>query len=227
MQIMGYDYYDFPITSSSLDRADKTYTTTFTNEGQRKKAEFEITFPDGSVGYYTPIQFHFHTPSEHTVDGKNYDLEVHFVHYIKNDDANGAPLLGAVLGVFFDTKVADGTENAFLKSYMEAVAVQGKNVAANSVPVREFFNQIDMTDYWSYPGSLTTPPCSEGIKWSVVKEVQSLSVEQLAIFKDNMGERGNNRVVMDLNERTLYYSGAANIIAGLGAATFAVAALAF
>ena len=84
-----------------------------------------------------------------------------------------------------------------------------------------------MTNYWSYDGSLTTPDCREGIKWSVIKEVQTMSLEQLQRFAAEMGENGNNRVVQNLNQRTLYYSGASHLIAGLGAAAVAVAALAF
>ena len=47
------------------------------------------------------------------------------------------------------------------------------------VSLRQFLGNVDMSKYWSYEGSLTTPPCTEGIKWSVIKQVQSLSKKQL------------------------------------------------
>lgn len=82
--------------------------------------------------------------------------------------------------------------------------------------VKEFFDSVDFSEYWSYPGSLTTPPCWEGIKWNVIKEVQSISPAQLAEFTKNWADNadfangnGNNRVVMPINDRTLLMSNAA------------------
>lgn len=72
---------------------------------------------------YTPLQFHFHAPSEHTVEGKYYDLEVHFVH--KNQGATDtgiAESYGAVIGVFFDVQAGGAEENAFIASVLEALA---------------------------------------------------------------------------------------------------------
>jgi len=78
-------------------------------------AELQLTFNDGSQSFFTPLQFHFHSPSEHTVDGKSYDLEVHFVHIVKGSvNSEGVPLLGAVIGVFFDVDEGKDTENTFL-----------------------------------------------------------------------------------------------------------------
>lgn len=60
--------------------------------------EFQIDFADGSKSLFTPLQFHFHAPSEHTVEGRHYDLELHIVHYYKDQPTQ----LGAVIGIFFD-----------------------------------------------------------------------------------------------------------------------------
>ena len=115
------------------------------------------------------------------------------------------------------------------------------------IALEQMLDVVDMSEYWSYEGSLTTPPCSEGIRWSVIKQVQPISQSQL----DNVTRRlagdshfaegkGNNRQVQPLNDRTLYFTGesadtelvehssASGILVSLGALVGAtVAALTF
>ena len=122
-------------------------------------------------------------------------------------DAN-EELYGAVIGIFFDKVEGGTTNNAFLTSVFDAI-----DNPTSKVDMRQFLSTVDMTDYWSYDGSFTTPPCTEGIKWSVIKQVQPISEAQLNKFKAKMGAgnntpNGNNRAVQMLNSRTLYYSGA-------------------
>ena len=236
MELKGYNYYDFGNNASA---EDVTYTTGFLDEQQRNEAELQITFADGSKSFFTPKQFHFHAPSEHSVDGKLYDAEVHFVHVIKGSgtqDADGnitGERYGAVIGVFFDVEEGSATANPFIESVFQAFDTQGTE-DAKKMAVRDFLGSIDMTDYWSYDGSFTTPPCTEGIKWSVIRQVQSISPEQLERFTSRMagdpafaeGE-GNNRIVQPLNQRTLYYSGATGVVTYAAATMAAIAALFF
>ena len=79
--------------------------------------------------------------------------------------------------------------------------------------MRTFLRSLDLDHYWSYDGSLTTPPCTEGIKWSVLEQVQPISDRQLAehtaFFADNFAfsqGKGNNRVVQPPKARTVYKS---------------------
>lgn len=118
------------------------------------------------------LQFHAHAPSEHTVDGESFALEVHFVH--KNDEGRLA-----VVGVLF----AEGAESKALAPYF---AYAPHDVApAADVPG----TQIDLgalfpkkSPYFHYVGSLTTPPCSEGVEWFVLAEPQQIGKAQLAAF---------------------------------------------
>ena len=165
--------------------------------------------PGVTVIEANPLQFHFHAPSEHAVDGKLMDLEMHIVH----QDTDGGL---AVLGIFFDQGAGGSEANTFL------AALQ----ADEGIMVGDLVSSLDTSAYWSYPGSLTTPPCSEGVKWTVLKEVQGLSDEQLAYFNDLWKDKaefaqgnGNNRELMPINDRTLYSSGMGASTMMLGAAS--------
>ena len=189
------------------------------------------------------MQFHFHAPSEHAVNGELYDLEVHFVHTVRGSEGpNGdlAEMPGAVIGVFFDREAGGDYDNAFLDTVFAAIDSRTLTSSQRTkVALRDFLMRIDMSEYWSYDGSLTTPPCTEGLKWSVVKQVQPISEAQLKRFTavladddDFAGGKGNNRVVQPLNDRTLYFakesvSGATYTMASLAVAASAIAALTF
>lgn len=107
-----------------------------------------------------------------------------------------------------------------------------------------FFESVDFSEYWSYPGSFTTPPCTEGVRWSVVKDVQPISSTQLNEFTKywagNLsfaGGKGSNRATQPIHDRTLYLSddlllrgvndGATSVTAFGAAVVAAIAALAF
>ena len=147
---------------------------------------------------------------------------------------------GAVIGVFFDRQEGGDYDNAFLDTVFNAIDSRSLTSSQKKkVALRDFLMRIDMSEYWSYDGSLTTPPCTEGLKWSVVKQVQPISEAQLQKFTamladDNnfAGGKGNNRVVQPLNDRTLYFakgsdSGATYTMASLAVAASAIAALTF
>ena len=121
---------------------------------------------------------------------------------------DAAPFPGAVIGIFFDREAGGNYENAFIKSLLNAVDT--RKTKKDEVNVREFLSGVDMSEYWSYDGSLTTPPCTEGLKWSVIRQVQPISDDQLLKFTAGLSGnpdrngKGNNRIVMPLNDRQLY-----------------------
>ncbi|OGQ65027.1 MAG: hypothetical protein A2V21_305595 [Deltaproteobacteria bacterium GWC2_55_46] len=143
---------------------------------------------DGSE--YNLVQFHFHTPSEHTVDGKSFGNEMHLVH--KN-------ALGqlAVVGVLVETGKEHGAYKA-IWSNLPAKANEKKSVdvsinAADLLPKEK--------GYFTYSGSLTTPPCSESVKWIVLNAPIQMSEKQIADIQKIMHK--NNRPVQPKNARTL------------------------
>ena len=123
--------------------------------------------------------------------------------------------------------------NPLIESLMFKEATE-EGYGLGEVPLADFLATVDMRKFWSYEGSLTSPPCTEGIKWHVIEEVQKISEKQLEEFtryySDDMSfanGNGNNRAVQELNDRTLYYvddytrwdwfkegSGAATLVAG-------------
>jgi len=140
---------------------------------------------------YELLQFHFHTPSENTVDGKAFPKEMHLVH----KSAKGQL---AVVGVFTKT----GAKNTVLEKVWEHMphkAGDKKMVASVSINAADFL-PADRS-YYSFNGSLTTPPCSEGVKWMVLKTPVEASSEQIKQFTHVIG--ANARPVQPRHARTL------------------------
>lgn len=139
---------------------------------------------------YGLVQFHFHHRSEHTVDGTDFPLELHLVHA----DADGAL---AVVGVFLE----EGAAN-------EALAPVWRHLPRQAGPAAPVQGTVDANALlperrttWRYPGSLTTPPCSEGVSWLVMTEPVTASREQIEAFSALFPV--NNRPVQPLNGRRL------------------------
>lgn len=116
------------------------------------------------------LQFHFHAASEHTVNGKQYPLEVHFVHQAQDGS------LG-VLGVFFK----QGAENPTLAQIWGAApSVIGQIAGETMIDPANLLPQDK--GFYRYEGSLTTPPCSEVVSWVVYKQPIELSKPQIEAF---------------------------------------------
>ena len=212
MKLIGYSgYKDFGIPRELVSRSATKVQVDIPTESAGEMVLKLDDYPTNVT--LKNLQFHFHAPSEHTVDGKQYDLEVHFVHLFKDasDDPDG-DTLGAVIGVFFDRSA--GTEES---DFLEALWDTSDPVT--QVKVQSFLDEVDFSEMWNYKGSLTTPPCTEGIKWTVIKKIQPISDAQLARFtdlwagdEDFAGGNGNYRIVMPLNDRTLYFNSFENEI---------------
>jgi len=137
---------------------------------------------------YELVQFHFHAGSEHTVDGHQYPLEVHFVHASEDGHL-------AVVGVFFE----EGAANPALDALWAAIPHEGEHHEVDDVDPRAFLPSDHSA--WRYAGSLTTPPCSEGVAWTVMQTPISASAEQIAAFTAHYAH--NYRPVQPMHDRHL------------------------
>jgi carbonic anhydrase len=142
---------------------------------------------------YALLQFHFHAPSEHTVDGEHFPMEMHFVYQA----ADGAL---AVAGLFID----EGAENPSIVPLWAQLPEAAGTETTIRIPAgfdEDIFPDVG-TGFYHYEGSLTTPPCSEGVKWYVRTTPTRLSKGQIASFTARYDH--NNRPIQAPNGRALY-----------------------
>ena len=141
---------------------------------------------------YDVAQFHFHAGSEHVIDGEQFPLEMHIVHKTADDQL-------AVVGLMVEV----GAENEALASVFNniptEVTEEGEPVDGESVDLAAVLP--DSETYFQYGGSLTTPPCSEGVAWQVLDTPIEISQDQLDAFTAVVD--GNFRPVQPLGEREL------------------------
>ena len=121
---------------------------------------------------YSLVQFHFHHPSEEEFDGKRHAMVVHLVH----QDAAGHL---AVIGVMLDVGDANATVE---KTWAHIPAKKNAQVADSSVMIDPSGLLPATRGYYTFAGSLTTPPCSEHVTWFVLKTPVSISQAQLEAF---------------------------------------------
>jgi carbonic anhydrase len=140
---------------------------------------------------YDFLQVHFHEPSEESVQGEHYSMVAHIVH--KN--AKGELAVVAVL-------IRKGKANEFLKSIFDNFPAKGSaetDVAGKTVNVGNLLPQHH--GYYTFDGSLTTPPCSENVRWLVLKTPVEASEAQLKQFQARYSH--NNRPTQPLNGRVI------------------------
>lgn len=139
----------------------------------------QVNYPAGSTltigdSQYELVQFHFHSPSEHTLGGHAFDMVAHLVH---KNATGGLAVIAAMLKV--------GNEHGLVKTIWEnapAPDARGNNggiiINAGAMLPRE------VSRYFHYSGSLTTPPCAEGVQWFVLANPSEVSQEQVARFRE-------------------------------------------
>jgi carbonic anhydrase len=121
-------------------------------------------------------QFHFHAPSENRIGGKSFPLEAHLVHADKEGNL-------AVVAVMFQA----GAANAALARFWEKMPAKAEAKADLPPGLSAAALLPSSRDYYRFNGSLTTPPCSEGVRWLVMKQPVSASTAQIEQFSKTLG----------------------------------------
>jgi len=140
---------------------------------------------------YELLQFHFHSHSESTIDGDRADLVAHLVHQSYDGEL-------AVLSVFFK----EGEENKELAKLWENMPMKaGEHHTVQDIDMHNIMPE-NIHSYYHLMGSLTTPPCSEGVKWFFFKEKATISKEQIAKFRSLYPK--NYRPLQDSHHREIF-----------------------
>ncbi|MDO8843175.1 carbonic anhydrase [Methylicorpusculum sp.] len=141
---------------------------------------------------YDLVQFHFHAPSEHLLNGVTYPMEIHFV----NGTADGRMAVVAVL-------IKAGTFNAAFQEILDQAPTQAGQTANPALLIRpDRLLPKHTQHFYTYAGSLTTPPCSEGVQWFILQELLEISEQQIKAFNSRF-YHDNVRSEQKLNGRKL------------------------
>lgn len=195
---------DLPPLEFAYDETELTVENTGHTIEVPMPEESDNTLTIGEDAYRL-VQYHFHAPSEHTLDGDSHDVEGHLVH----DNADGEL---AVVGVFFET--GDLGSDLF-----DVVLTNAPEQAGEEAETGEERNPIELfpveggatvDGYYTYSGSLTTPGCNEGVRWIVLQDTMTASSSSIdhfhhliSQFPGYNGYENNNRPIQPLNERQI------------------------
>jgi len=201
------------ITSPGLNAIGFHYgNTKFTiqNNGHTIQVDCPEMSNTISVGdhNYGLLQFHFHARSEHLIDGKPYPMELHFVHILSGStggptDKSAAKL--AVVGVMIE----EGPPNPLIDKLWTKLPQAKDEKASFAGPGMNFDILLPppgKRSFFRYYGSLTTPPCTENVLWSVMEKPIHLSKEQIdkftKLYKDNYrpDQKVNQRFILRYND---------------------------
>lgn len=160
------------------------------NNGHALEVEGDFGTLDLSGKIYNVANIHVHSPSEHTINGEPAAMEMHIVH----TGSNGI----AVVGILFDL----GKENQCLSRVLSTPPRAGCEKSVGNIDLSCFAKELS-GPWWSYSGSLTTPPCSEGLAWQVMQRRATISKAQLKAYRTRY--LNNARPTQPLNGRKVTF----------------------
>lgn len=159
-------------------------------------------FQGGHITYggeeYELLQVHFHTPSEHHVDGVTFPMEMHIVN--RRLETEGVVPRYVVIAML----VKMGRSNDFIDGFVDMTPVAPEGAVAfdpSTVYLSDGFDMAATHQYFHYKGSLTTPPYTETVDWLVREDIQEASAEQIVCI--NVIEGDNARTLQNLGERSI------------------------
>jgi carbonic anhydrase len=235
--LASYNYLEVEEISTVSKQATATSTS---GNGITMDANGYTMTGASADGLYVPLsQYHFHSPSENTINGMHFPLEMHMVHKRWSNPlfANGTLVVATVVAIMFRLDPADAPNpfvdqilygplspeqiQKFLNSSLSH-QFEEEDAPDQFSLMDEVFSVTGTSKYYAFTGSLTTPPCTEGLNWRVLATPLTISRAQLQAFKNALSQRqmgysrgGDNRDVQPLNGRTVM----ASFVPGSGTAT--------
>ncbi|KAG8001854.1 Carbonic anhydrase 4 [Nibea albiflora] len=217
---------DERLTSFELIGYQETFHGRLTNNGHTVQLDLpdSIRIKGGNLPTtYKALQLHLHwgknggPGSEHTIDGERFPMEMHIVHIKEEYDSLSQAARDrtgvAVLGFFFQESQSPNKKFDPLINALKYITEPNNSTTLTGVSVEKFIPpRENMTNYFRYDGSLTTPNCAEAVVWSVFESTIPLSRDQLTAFSQLEYPDGKQMVdtyrpVQPLNGRLVYYSG--------------------
>ena len=172
----------------------------------------QVDFKDGSVcksddKIYKSKQFHFHTPSEHMLDGLTYPMEMHIVNILEDSNEKKNPTY-LVVGILFKM----GKENKLLNEFLEYIPKEESQmhplppgIANMSDLSPRVLDGSDENSYYAYDGSLTTAPFTERVHWVILKQIVEASPDQIIAIEKMEGN--NARHIQAIYDRKVSSAG--------------------
>lgn len=197
-------------SSGNLKRKYKPANASVYNRGHDIQVQWDGTpGPAGSIKIngsdYFLHQCHWHSPAEHSINGRRYDMELHMVHVNLLNVNNRI----AVVGQFYKI----GQPDPFLAKLMGHIKSMTDSKGGKYMGVIDA-REIKMggKKYYRYMGSLTVPPCTEGVFWTINKKVRTVSREQVSLLREAVHDYAeqNARPLQPLKQREIHFYGPAD-----------------
>jgi len=191
INILTYNLEDAGEHQIEVKSVREDVATGVVNKGHTIELEFEpgteVLFDGNSYDF---IQAHFHTPSEHQIDGMTFPMEMHFVCIHEESGQERPDYL--VIAAFFKM----GKENKFIDGFLDRIPNhQNDTISLKGKPVfvGDLIGDINPDrKYYYYKGSLTTPPYTETVNWLILREIIQASPEQIKIINDLEGNNARH-----------------------------------
>ncbi|KAF8038167.1 hypothetical protein BT93_B0895 [Corymbia citriodora subsp. variegata] len=186
-----------------IQRSYKPSNTTLKNRGHDISLQWDM----GNAGSikingteYFLQQCHWHSPSEHTINGRSYALELHMIHVSTDPDVENSI---AVVGLLYKTGAPDAFLSKLMGNVRSLIGEEGERKMGIIDP-----REIEMggKNYLRYMGSLTTPPCTEGVIWTINKKIGTVSKDQIKLLREAVHDYAekNARPVQQLYKREIH-----------------------
>jgi carbonic anhydrase len=206
----GFEQSPINIISTAMESGHHSITMYFKDEVNKIENlghTVQLDFAEGSIIVQDDTTFafkqcHFHTPSEHLIDGMTFPMEMHIVNIMPNEDSTATPQY-LVIGVLFK----EGRENKFIADFLKSIPKEegeSASLKAGKVKLADLVGVIPKEvkgHYYHYKGSLTTPPFTESVRWYIAKHIFEASAAQ--IEEINVVEGNNARHVQAVYGRVV------------------------